>query len=400
VGNAPSLTPPPDNADVLFGDLPSNGPEVAVNVDGSSKTLRALWFDAGKWYNLSGANLTLGGGLANSDPVITVNADWSGMSEINIDNNITFAVSNSSAWRTITNHSEGGLRLGGTVQLGTPPTLAVLTVGGHGATHFANNITGFGLIQTNNNQTTHLVLSGNNASWTGVVGVTAESLGFIKRNNALPGTGITSNGPKAIVVSGGTLGFRSHGHGPALNYSSNHRIQVQGQGAVRQWGRPPVGALYNDGGQNTFRGDIQMLGDTWFGSRGDRNGGLTLTGQITGGYSFTKVGPGLITLTNTANSWTGTTVILGGVLRVPSRNSTALPSTSNILFSGGILEFGRAGNTISDVLLAYTLGSGAGQVAWANANGGFSNFTPGNVGTNGAFYVGLLNSSGQIGQLQ
>jgi len=344
-GAAPTL-----NADVLFGDLPANGPEVAVNVNNGSKTLRALWFDAGKWYTLSGANLTLGGGLTDGAPVITVNADWSGMSEININNNITFAVSTGSQTRTITNHSEGGLRLGGTVQLGTSTLPAHLIVGGHGATHFANNISGAGFILTQNNQTTHLVLSGNNANWQGLVGVNSESLAFIKRNDALPGIagggGVFAN---RAIVNGGTLGFRSHGHGPALNYSSNHRIQVTGQGAVRQWGMPPVGAVYNDGGQNTFRGNIFMQGDTWFGSRGDRNGGLTLTGQISGGsYSFTKVGPGLITLTYINNTWTGNTFLNGGVLRVGNQTNINKINVNNptIIFNGGILELNGIGRGI------------------------------------------------------
>jgi len=386
-GAAPTL-----NADVLFGDLPSNGPEVAVNVNNGSKTLKALWFDAGKWYTLSGANLTLGGGLASESPVITVNADWSGMSEINIDNNINFNFAgvsgNTGIFRflEITNHSEGGLRLGGTVSFsnGDFQGFSVLRVGGHGATHFANAITGFGLIQTNNNQTTHLVLSGNNANWRGVVSVTAESLAFIKRNNALPGIGWGGNSQQARagVSSGGTLGFRSHGHGPSLNYSSNHAIQVQGQGAVRQWGRPPVGAVYNDGGQNTFAGGIQMAGDTWFGSRGDRNGGLTLTGQIIGGnYSFTKVGPGLITLTNTNNTWTGNTYLNGGVLRLTDLN--ALPTytknligtnvfltTHQLVFNGGILEFANTSGP-NYPYHYYFLGNGAGQTSWTGS-GGFS----------------------------
>jgi len=162
---------------VLFGNLPSAGPEVAINVNGSTKTLRALWFDAGKWYTLSGANLTLGGGLTSEDPVITVNAG-SITSEINIDNNVTFnfggVSGNTGFFRFLemTNHSEGGLRLGGSVVFvnNTPiQAISVLRVGGMGATHFANTISGQGLIQTKDNQTTHLVLSGNNSNWQGAL---------------------------------------------------------------------------------------------------------------------------------------------------------------------------------------------------------------------------------------
>jgi len=92
-----------------------------------------------------------------------------------------------------------------------------------------------------------------------------------------------------------------------------------------------------------------MTGNTWFGSRGDRNGGLTLTGQITGNYSFTKVGPGLITLTNTNNAWTGSTYLNGGVLRVGNQVSLSgfNGSSNTTIFNGGILELNGVGVGIS-----------------------------------------------------
>jgi len=360
---------------VLFGDIPtpSPTPTVTVNVNGAGKTLRALWFNAGNWYTLSGAQLTLGSGLASGDAVVTVNADASGMSENNINNTVRFnfgAVTGPSSARflEITNHSEGGLRFGGPVSFmnGDFQGGSFLRVGGHGATHFANSISGKGFLFTKNNQTTHLVLSGNNANWQGVVAINPESLGFIKRNDALPGSSFGA--VHAGVSSGGTLGFRSHGHGPALNYSSAHTISVQGQGAVRQWGQPPVGALYHDGGTNTFAGNITMAGDTWFGARGDRGGSLTLTGTISGGsYTFTKVGPGLITLTNTANTW-GNTHLNGGVLRLNVWN--VIPASSNFVFNGGILEL-----KAQPSIYRYGLGTGGLQVQWQQLQGGSGGFS-------------------------
>jgi len=200
---------------------------------------------------------------------------------------------------------------------------------------------------------------------------------FVKRNGAL---GMGANN----VASGGTLGFRTH-VGWTLNY--NHAdvqaIQVSGLGAVRAWGQPAVGAIYHDGGNNIFTGDIQLLGHTTIGARGDA-GGLTLSGQITGNYWFGKVGSGLITLSNANNNWGGFTEIFGGVLRITHNN--AIPS--RIYLKGGILELG-GGN------FQRTLGSG---IQWGEGSGlypnggGFSAF-------GGNRTVSILNAQGNLANL-
>jgi len=128
--------------------------------------------------------------------------------------------------------------------------------------------------------------------WSGGLYVQSQAFAIVK---AATGLGSGAN----TVYSGGTIGWRRHNApGTLATYAANP-IQVEGMGIVRQNGIDPVGAIYNDGGNNLFWDNITMTGDTWFGSRGDLGGNLTLRGLITDGgqgFTFVKVGPGLITL--------------------------------------------------------------------------------------------------------
>lgn len=99
------------------------------------------------------------------------------------------------------------------------------------------------------------------------------------------------------------------------------------------------------------------------------NGSAKIDARLSGGvsdgaatYSFSKTGAGTLELTG-ANTWKGSTLIGGGVLRLAP--SVALPS-GNIVFSGGgVLEL-TAGN------LVRTLGTGPNQISFGAGGGGFS----------------------------
>jgi len=229
----------------------------------------------------------------------------------------------------------------------------------------------------------HMILSGNSASWRGQLTV---NHGFLvaTANGALGSN--ASNRTVSIngAWSGATLAFRPQFVGTGLNnsagidYATQQAITVSGQGYLRPWGSAdpqdpysalnlsPVGAIYNDGGNNTFAGNITMVGDTWFGSR---HGVLTLTGRIQqsgGNYTFTKVGHGVVALGyNGTNTWSGNTVIREGALRLGHANSLA--SDSVIRFEGGILELGAAD-------FSRTLGTtGSNRINWMSGRaGGFS----------------------------
>jgi len=398
--------------DVYFGSLPS-ATEARVSAI-PTITLRSLWFDASVAYTLSPSSsntiLTLSGYGPSDGPkrVIYVSKGsattqyWGAETNINLRINLTSTPASGffdspSRFRIIENQSEGGLgvqevSLG--IASGTGNGAYRLHVSGAHATRiqrfspYANTSSLFtaGVIFVRPglaDQPTHLVMAGNNASWGGQFIVESQGFGVVKHAYAF-GSGILH-----AAESGGTFGWRSH-QGALGTDSSGSVTRAYGHGIVRQNGIASVGAIYNDGGINTHSGSIELhtlsggFLDIWFGSRGDINGGLTLSGRIHNfnSNSFVKVGPGLITISNpqTAsdlrNNWTRTE-IRGGVLRVGHNN--ALPGV-NVWFTGGILELGSGD-------FSRGLGVASGQVRW-QGNGGFSAY-------GGARTVTLTNAQNQ-----
>jgi len=381
-GNWVPASVPDSGADVLFGNVtggPANPDEPTIAVSNvADRSLRSLWFDAasGIFYTIdSSGTLTLGGGLPEGGGLITVISDGKTQSEHNINNAIVLDDTVAGRARWIVNHSRGGLRLGGSVNLGSQ----ALSISGFGATHFKGSLSGTGTLSTVNAfpySLPHLILNADNLGWSGALNVGTRTMVFVKADGAL-GTGAnTVVGGSSPLAGGGTLAFRSH-VGSTLDYAADAQaIQVSGAGAVRAVGRPGVGAIYHDGGGspfslNTFSGDIILSGSTYFGARGD-SGGLTLSGAILGSGFLYKIGRGLITLTN-SNVEVTRLSIDEGVLRVTDSQQLAGAiefGAAKLLYpnSSGILEFG---GSLNDVVIG--LGTGAGQIRW-RAPGGFSAF--------------------------
>jgi len=380
---------PGDGADVVFGSVQGDAPDAITVSSATQASPGALWFDADSGINYTldvSGGFEVGDGVPDYGNLVTVTSNGTKVVETNIEGSVTFSSWNGQAASGfIINNSQGGLRFGGSLYFEERD----LIISGSGATHFSNSLhSATGSVSTVNGLAPHLILSGDNTDWGGTLNVGAGTLVFVKRNEAL-GTGAN------IVASGGTLGFRSDA-GTTLDYNDSgvQPIQVDGPGAVRAESQPAVGAIYHDGGGNAatdalnqFTGDIQLTGDTWLGARGDA-GGLTLSGKITGtNYWLNKRGLGLITLSNSQNSW-GATGIESGVLRITHDDAIS----GNLRLSGGIFELG-SGN------FARTLGSGTTQVRWGDtsnpalsASGGFSAYGGGRT-------VSLLDAQGDLASL-
>jgi autotransporter-associated beta strand protein len=81
-----------------------------------------------------------------------------------------------------------------------------------------------------------------------------------------------------------------------------------------------AGALIANG-TSTWRGNIQLNADTAIFS----SGSLSLSGSMTGSGGFTKLAPGSLTLSGTnANTYTGTTRVIDGVLQLNKDTSAVL----------------------------------------------------------------------------
>jgi len=376
---------PATNAEVHFGDQPGSlRPTILLS---ENRMTRTLWFDAGKWFTIRGSGLlSAGNGLGSGRHFLAVtSAGYLQHSEVNIDNN--FQVGGPS-WGKIRNDSEAGLRFGGLFRLQSH-----LRIEGRGATHIAGPISLNGTTASTrdleahsygiDDDQPHLILSGNNALWSGELRVKENTFVVIKANGAL-GTGANNvsggGGTGVNAWTPGTLGFRSH-LAPAVNgvdaplgltYTATAaNISVRGLGITRRNGVGPVGAIYNDGGSNIYQRNIELgVGEVGFGARGDRQGSLYLTGSVAGpaGSTFVKLGTGRIVLLGTASGFNRAISIRGGVLGSDAPNLSAV----HLSLAGGIFE--SAGT------FTRPLGSGVGRVFWAaGEDGGFSAFGGGNL---------------------
>lgn len=165
-----------------------------------------------------------------------------------------------------------------------------------------------------------------------------------------------------------TLGL----NGGTLNYNS-----TAGSGG---WSSTSAIAFIGSGSRTlTLGGTVSGRVATLSAALGESGGPTSLA--ITGGSDTS------IFQLSATNSYTGTTTINRGILRLNATN--ALPVSSNVIFNGGanraILEFTSTGGTT----FTNALGTLPGQVQWVtNANGGFSSASAGTTLT--------VNLGGQI----
>lgn len=129
------------------------------------------------------------------------------------------------------------------------------------------------------------------------------------------------------------------------------------------------------------------------------SGSLTLSGVISG-TSLTKVGPGVLTPSNTANMYGSITINAGTVSVAADRNLGAVPgaATDNIInFTGGALRFTSSFSTALNRNLAFNAGSGTIDVS-ANQTGTFLGILKGTAGYNktGSGTLVLSNASNAV----
>jgi len=213
----------------------------------------------------------------------------------------------------------------------------------------------------------HAVFAADNSAWAGTIHVDS-GMAVVTKDGALGSTALATT-----VADGATLAFRQPnlGEGPLMSYASEKTIHISGEGVWR-WGLGNVGALYSDGGRNFFGGNVVLVGDAAIGARMDY---LRITGAVTGTGSLTKVGEGIVSLSNAGNAYTGATIIRGGGLWI--ENEAALPggfgktdTGTNIVLDGGVLVLPTSTAEWKKDFVRQ-LGTGPGQVQWTGS-GGFS----------------------------
>ena len=349
---------PSINADILFGNKPVTGQNQTVTLDTAGTKVNSLTFDSGLNYTLNGTGSLIFGDTAVAGlPTINVNDYNNAQGQHHLNLPVTLAET-----LTINNYSFSTLCLNGAITTGGND----IKVNGTGATNFNADINGSGDLIKNSSGI--VTINSNNADgatpWTGNVTIN-QGMVVVTTNGAL---GTTAG--STTVNDGGVLAFRA-GSAGNVAYSTAESVTIRGEGVYRG-GEGSTGAIYNDGGTNSFAGNITLAASSGLGSR---DGTLTLSGVISDGagtYNLTKLGAGVIELTNSGNNWNGVTTIAGGALRI-STSSDALAggfttngdTGGNLNLAGGVLEIGVA------TTFARRLGTGSDQVQWSG-DGGFS----------------------------
>ena len=352
----------------------------------------------------------------------------------------------------------GGGANGGTVRLGG----ATLTVGGTNVS-FSGTITGVGgLTKDNSSAQTLLGCNNNYTGATSVIGGTL-SVDCLANGGQASGIGASTSASANLVLSGGVLAYAggSTSINRGITVGGTGAINVANAATVLGISGPIVGAgaFRKDGagtlvlsGNNTFTGGLTVNGGTVragavnaLGTRavtmtnaagvtldlanfsstiavlnggGAAGGNVTLgtatltlnwgsgpasfAGAISGSGGLVKIGGFSQALTGCGSSYTGTTVISGGVLQVgclvDGGTNSAIGASSNaagnLVLNGGTLSYiGAAGST--DRL--FTLGGSAGSRLESSGTGAIAFTNTGAVafsapGTNQTIALGGTNT--------
>ena len=178
-------------------------------------------------------------------------------------------------------------------------------------------------------------------------------------------SGYTLDGGDIYLEAGGYINLLGYlrsegGDRTTTSYTTNvggdaGNIYLRGAGGVSFKELTSTGGInntYNSRGNSNFNGSdgtIEISTDNGVITDGGDNDGQ-VSGVITGG-AFTKSGTGVLQLTG-SNDWTSTTIEVG-ILQMGSSGS--IPSSKNLLLSGGTLE--SFGSTKSYGSLSFTANS-------------------------------------------
>jgi autotransporter-associated beta strand protein len=133
------------------------------------------------------------------------------------------------------------------------------------------------------------------------------------------------------VASGATLDFAN------VTYATTEAITVNG------------GTIATSTGTSTFAGEITLGAHSIFDIDGTQ---LTVSGNVTDGagtYNITKTGNGILVLSNTTNSYDGTTTISAGTLTVTGRLDSGTYS-ANIINNSALIYNSASAQEFSAVV--------------------------------------------------
>ena len=212
------------------------------------------------------------------------------------------------------------------------------------------------------------------------------SIGILAGGGVNSAIGSSSNAATNLVLDGGTLQYR----GAATTTDRNFTITAAG-GYIDASGVGNAPLTFT----NTAPIALNGAGLRIFGLRGTSTGDNTLSqsiaDQTAGATTLNKLDAGTWVLKNTANSYTGSTVISGGRLKLGA--SGVIPDLSLVqLFTGATLDCNGFDETVRSVSgTGGTLALGSKTLTLSNANG--ETYSGAITGSNGRI---LKNGAGKL----
>jgi autotransporter-associated beta strand protein len=402
-----------------------NGGTLAVGSDSNLGT-GALSFNGGTLEALAA-----GGGIVSSKAIALNSAGGTFLADAGTASALSGAITGTGSWTksgpgtlTLTgaNTYSGGTTVSaGTLQLGNGGTAGSITgnVSNNGvlafdrsdSVTFAGTISGTGSVTQIGTGTT--ILTGNNTYTGGTTistgtlqlgngGTTGTIIGNItdsgtlvfNRSDALTFGGVVSGIGDLVQSGGGTLtltGTNTYSGGTNLNggiLAVNSDMNL-GTGAL-SFNGGTLEALAAGGGIVSSKAiTLNSAGGTFLADAGTAS---TLSGPLTGAGSWTKNGPGILTLTGT-NTYSGGTTVSAGTLQI-GNGGTAGSITGNVS-DNGVLAFNRS----DSVTFAGTI-SGAGSVTQIGTGTtiltGNNTYTGGTTISTGTLQLGNGGTTGTI----
>ena len=351
-GNAYTLT---------FNNDSVDGPQIVVESGTGAKSVGSdiiLKADLTIIHSVSSGDLTLSGAVSGANALTKAgagtvklsgtNSAFTGDVNVNagtlqvengsaVGNSATVTLANTSGavFQTVSNETigelAGGGASGGQVSLNASTTLTTGTATGG---TYAGSITGSGNLIKQDSGTMVLTDLQGSSDYTGTSTV-SDGVLEIEANTALGGSG---SGQGTSVTSGASLTLDGIGLIIAEPLTLNGNGD-SGNGALRY-------ISTSGSGTSTVSGTVS-LGS---GSRvrvDDAGDNLVLSGVVSGSNALEKTGSGTLELQGT-NTFSGTTTINNGVLRLDNSGGNALDATTPVTInSGGTLLFERA-NQVAD----------------------------------------------------